>query len=429
MRLKLYKNVLLWVLVIYFFVFERVLVNKWSGFGYIDEIFALVIVSCIALRALSRKLRFVKSEQIILIYWGVIIVVGICGNLTSGVLTEAFPICTDMISMVKVWLAYYAIIMTNKSAAFYDNLIYGLAKCGRVLCIIMFICLAVSQFVDIGMTASSARYGIIPFKFIFNVPGNFSKIFYFLIPLLSADLYYESSKYKKAMIGLALVVWIFTLRSRAVAFAAVYVLLAILFFSVKVKRDGTLTEHKIKLTYIFPMVIIAVAISWKQIIFYFTTATQARAVLLRYGFITLIRYFPIGAGFGTFGSDVAATYYSSLYLEYGFNSIYGMKQNQGNFLNDNYWPMVMGQFGVIGTIFVLWILFIFTKMILQETKRNNYLYFASFCAMGFLLLSSIASKSYCEYSSICVFLLLGVFVKRERCEKKIQYMETKEHEK
>ena len=32
--------------------------------------------------------------------------------------------------------------------------------------------------------------------------------------------------------------------------------------------------------------------------------------------------------------------------------------------------------------------------------------------MAFLLLSSVASKSYSEFSSICIFLLLGLLVPR-----------------
>ena len=91
-----------------------------------------------------------------------------------------------------------------------------------------------------------------------------------------------------------------------------------------------------------------------------------------------------------------------------------MRQNETYFLNDNYWPMVMGQFGAIGTLLVARILFVFIKMVLDETKKNKYFYFSTFCAMIFLLLSSTASKSYSEFSSICVFLLVGIFVKRSR---------------
>ena len=115
---------------------------------------------------------------------------GTAGNAVSGLLTQPMYIVIDVISTVKVWLAYYAIVMTNWQRHVYDELIQLMAKWGRLLVWIMLFFMVFSQVVDIGMTAS-ARYGIRSFQFVYNVPGNFSKMFYFLIPLLTADLCYK----------------------------------------------------------------------------------------------------------------------------------------------------------------------------------------------------------------------------------------------
>ena len=94
--------------------------------------------------------------------------------------------------------------------------------------------------------------------------------------------------------------------------------------------------------------------------------------------------------------------------------IFFLHQGETYFLNDNYWPMVMGQFGFFGTMLILVALIKFMRMTINSTKENKYMYFSTFCALGFLLLSSVASKSYSEFSSICVFILIGIFVKRSR---------------
>ena len=107
--------------------------------------------------------------------------------------------CYRCDSTVKVWLSYYAIVMTNWQRHVYDELIQLMAKWGRLLVWIMLFFMVLSQVVDIGMTAS-ARYGIRSFQFVYNVPGNFSKMFYFLIPLLTADLCYKSTLYKKLLL-------------------------------------------------------------------------------------------------------------------------------------------------------------------------------------------------------------------------------------
>lgn len=413
MTLKINRCVLIWTIIIYFFVFQRALIGVSEVFNYADELFAIGVGITILIRMLMGRLQLTKEELVILVLLFLTCIIGLVGNINSGLLTNPVYIIVDVISTVKVWLAYYAILLTNWDKSLYDQLIQILAKCGRILVWIMFFFMFVSQIVDIGMTAS-ARYGIKSFQFVYNVPGNFSKVFYFLIPVLTADINYKASTYKKVTIVGALIVWASTMRSRAFAFIAVFVIMAIFFFYANGRKWGNTIKREIKIIYILPIALIAIAICWNQLVFYFTTDTQARSVLLRYGILTMMTYFPFGAGFGTFGSDVAATQYSPLYVQYGFNSIYGMRQGEGSFLNDNYWPMIMGQFGFWGTMLVLLALIKFMKTVIDATKKNKYFYFSTFCAVGFLLLSSVASKSYSEFSSICIFMLIGVFVKASR---------------
>ena len=413
MKKKINSKVNFWCLLVYLFAFERALTGLWSGFSYLDEAFMIATVGLVFIKVARQSLMLKRTEFIMLLCLVLLCFIGIISNITASIFTDKMPIIIDIISTTKVWLAYYAILTINQSGQFFDDLLKKVTFWGRIWTIIMLLCLIASMVINIGMTGGE-RYGFASFQFVFNNPGNFSKLFYFLIPILTADLMYSNSRYKKCVIGIALLVWLSTMRSRAFAFVAVYLILTFLFFSTNGKRLGLMIRNRIKVIYLVPVALIAVTICWNQIIFYFTTATQARSVLLRYGLKTMMDYFPFGAGFGTFGSDIAFTHYSKLYQQYGFNSIYGMREGEGYFLNDNYWPMIMGQFGILGFVLVLYILFIFMRMVLQETKKNRYLYFASFCAFGFLALSSVASKSYSEYSSICVFLLLGIFVQRER---------------
>lgn len=398
-------------------MFQRALTEISSIFNYVDEFFSCLIILAILVRIIQNKVCFSKDEENILLILLLVCLIGIVSNIFSELFSDPFYITVDILSTIKVWLAYYAIVMTQWEKEVYDNLISTLARIGRILTWLMAFCFILSHFINLGML-SSERYGIKAFKFIFNVPGNFSKLFYFLIPLLSADLYYKKTLSKELSILVALIVWASTLRARAFAFIAAYIIFAILFFYGDNKQNSVQAKKKIKVLYVIPIILLTVLICWDQLIFYFTSDTQARALLLRFGIITMLKYFPLGAGFCTYGSDIAATHYSPLYKLYGFNSIYGMRQGEEYFLNDNYWPMIMGQFGVLGLILVGTALYKFIKMTIKETKGNKFFYFSNFCASGFLFLSSVASKSYSEFSSICVFLLIGLLVKRSRAEAK-----------
>lgn len=61
--------------------------------------------------------------------------------------------------------------------------------------------------------------------------------------------------------------------------------------------------------------------------------------------------FPLGVGFGRYGSAVAASTYSPLYVELGYQRIYGMGEGKrGGFLTDTFWPSVLAESGVLGMV-------------------------------------------------------------------------------
>ena len=398
----------IWAILIYVFAFQRALLAVSIVFSYIDELLAIYAVFSLLIRMVSGQ-KIHKDELIILALLLLLIVIGVIGNVSFGIFTNTYSIIIDIISTTKVWLSYFLVIIQNWKKDALDNLIQDIACIARVLVWILFGCLLISQVVDINMSGG-VRYGIKAFKFLFDNAGNCSKLFYFLVPVLTADLYYKKTTYKKMVIGVALFVWLFTLRSRAIAFIAIYIL--VMFFT-GIKKNQTI---KLKFIYVVPILLVAVLLTWDQIVFYFDSDTQARAVLFKYGLITLKDFFPIGAGFGTYGSDIAKTNYSKLYHKYGFNRIYGMSENTAYYLNDNYWPMIMGQFGLLGLIVTVTVLFLFMKRVLKDLNTNKYFYLAGLFALGWLMLSSVASKSYSEFSTICVFLFVGLLVKKMRFE-------------
>ena len=94
-----------------------------------------------------------------------------------------------------------------------------------------------------------------------------------------------------------------------------------------------------------------------------------RFLFYKYGLVTAQKYFPIGAGFGTFGSNIAAEQYSPLYIKYGFEGLFGMSATDTSFLNDNYYPMLLGQIGIIGTIIVIFMLINIFKRVNMMKKE------------------------------------------------------------
>jgi hypothetical protein len=79
-------------------------------------------------------------------------------------------------------------------------------------------------------------------------------------------------------------------------------------------------------------------------------STEARTVLTRDSFAVAADHFPAGAGFGRFGSAVAASNYSPEYLARGYPDIWGLGNTaeNGRFLTDTEWPAILGESGFLG---------------------------------------------------------------------------------
>ncbi|MCZ2858462.1 O-antigen ligase family protein [Blastococcus sp. VKM Ac-2987] len=93
--------------------------------------------------------------------------------------------------------------------------------------------------------------------------------------------------------------------------------------------------------------------------------TAARTLMTRDSFFVAVDHFPLGAGFGRFGSDTAATFYSPLYLERGYQNVWGLSERTGNalFLTDTMWPAILGEAGILGLLaFVFALVAVFQRL-------------------------------------------------------------------
>lgn len=93
--------------------------------------------------------------------------------------------------------------------------------------------------------------------------------------------------------------------------------------------------------------------------------TAARTLMTRDSFFVALDYFPLGAGFGRFGSDTASEFYSPLYLERGYQNVWGLSERTGNalFLTDTMWPAILGETGILGLLaFVIALVAIFRRL-------------------------------------------------------------------
>jgi hypothetical protein len=127
----------------------------------------------------------------------------------------------------------------------------------------------------------------------------------------------------------------------------------------------------------------------------------ARTVLTVDSFDVAADHFPAGAGFGRFGSAIAATTYSPEYLKRGYQDVWGLGRTaeQGRFLTDTEWPAVIGESGFLGAIaFALGLAAIYRAGArLYASRRAPVVRWAGLLTIGWLiacLVQSIATVSF-----------------------------------
>lgn len=88
-------------------------------------------------------------------------------------------------------------------------------------------------------------------------------------------------------------------------------------------------------------------------------ADNARTRMTIDGVVLAFQHFPLGVGFGRFGSAIARDNYSIEYLRLGYDAIHGLgspgnPNNHGRWLTDTQWPAIVGEAGLVGALFFVW---------------------------------------------------------------------------
>lgn len=148
-----------------------------------------------------------------------------------------------------------------------------------------------------------------------------------------------------------------------------------------------------------------------------------------YMYLTSIKvfedYFPLGPGFGTFGTDSAAKFYSPLNYQYGLNSIYGLNPDDDitgtSYYSDTFYPL-LAQFGFIGAL----LFFLFFKKrwsdgrFLEDDQRYKLFLFS----FVYILIQCIAENTFTGANGLPIMLIIGLTLS----DNQLQYEDSEYYE-
>ncbi len=372
--------------------------------SYYDEILAVSSLLSLFFSMAMRKSRFTREMKIALCLLFAIVVIGLFGNFLSGIVSDTFFILVDILACSKFFIIYFALKSILGNTSYFVSY---MARESKVLLVLMLACLVINQFVDIVMTYEM-RYGLKAFQFVFIHPTHMVT----LSLACMAFIYSDASNGWKKYIGIALVLMAMSLRSRWVALALVIVLIIIF-----VKKGSTRA----------PFVVIGVGsvsaflVGQAQMSVYYGSASEsARGHLMTTALSVFQNFFPLGAGFASFGSGVTKTIYSPLYYQYGLQNVYGLAPNNPSYLTDTFWPVVLAQFGFLGLI--IWLLLLIMLVVdFYRLGIASGMLVLSLTMIAAILISTTASGSIFSMQMITLLVAFMTAMKanidREACER------------
>lgn len=233
------------------------------------------------------------------------------------------------------------------------------------------------------------RFGINSYYFFSHNPGEFGNqiLLLFLFTMISN---LKKSK-KKKILFLVIILLISTMRYKFFGFAFLLIfLIEPLFNNFQSQKISVFKFLKLKYIIICSGLYLIVANQFNH--YFFNSDPESVGPRLRFilDSIEIIKNnFPFGIGPGTFGSPIAKLFYSPVYIDLGYNNFYGMSEDETLFLNDNFWPMVLVQYGVI---FLVFYIFFFYKILSNFFSKIKFDKTVSLIAVLNLISSTIGAS-------------------------------------
>lgn len=362
-------------------------------FSYYDEIIGAVSLVYIIWQIIRGRIN--RTDGMIVGLLLIITIIGIFSNLSSRLINDWFAIAVDVLWLWKMYACYIAFRSICENEYKRKRIIQVLSVPARFAVWLTFVTALVGQVVDIGVAGVNEEtiWGITQYGFFWNNGIQTGWLLFSSLLILAASQ--MSTKKYYGYLLMAVVPAVLTFSSLVCCWFLVAVLMSAIF-----QKNTTF-----KLRYAVVLVVGLLIVASGDIKTYFASES-VRSTWLQYGAITANTYFPLGSGFATFGSEMAARNYSPLYIRYGWEYTWALGR-EGRFLNDNFLASILGQLGWIGL--ALYVLLPIRMFVVFNTnkldKRERVAMLAMIVTILIVMVGSASAKS---MMGVCAFSVMGI---------------------
>ena len=399
-QVKINRQKTLIIFSFYLFIFSSFFSNYLNIklFDYVDELIGITLILYFILSCLLRhKIVIYKNLYVYINSLTVVIFIGLISNYIYKIQPwEA--VLLDLVAFLKFFLCflgYYVVLYNVKICDMERKIVFHIKLITKILFLLSIIDMIFHVF------SNEVRWGRPVLTLFYGHSTTFGDICIFLLILF---LTFRGNMRRSNFYIIGLVVCsIFTMRLKIIA--SVFTVLAIYIFVIIHKK-------KINISKLLILAMLAIVIASNQIILYFSPSSTdtARSALLNTSFIVAKDYFPIGSGFGTYASSASEKFYSSLYYKYNLNRIYGLHGENTTFISDIFWPALIAQIGVIGTIVYIYMLIKLFFQIQKVYEKNLRKYFCVVSIYIYMIISTLSTSAYLSATGVMMSFGLALIL-------------------
>lgn len=390
------EKILLCIIMIVF-LFKAAIEKYIPNIIKVDGIILIFIVVIAMIRVIkNRKIRLNNNYKKIFIALMVIILIGVTGNIIYKYQYMKYAI-KDIFTLKAIFaysclpLALYTFNINNYKKVL--NKMMQIISGGIFALLIINLVFPIFPYYEI-------RIGIKAQQVMFSHPTYLVSAMVIVIAVLSAFI--RENKKNWIFIVMDMIIVLFTLRTKAIVFLIMYMYLTYII----IYRNRRLSKRDILL-----LALIAVLFMGGKAFEYIQNPDWARSALNINSLSIAKTHFPLGSGFGTYGSWRSAVNYSPLYYQYGMECFWGTAPDSYMFIADSFWPMILGQIGFVGVALMIYIIVLMYLNI--KNNESKVYYFGQLIILGYLITSSVAEQTFNgPYAMISLLVICALSNKR-----------------
>lgn len=400
--LKLTKREYFYLIILIALIFQDFLTYKIPFFSYFDELLALALMAfSVLIRAYSHSWTVTRFDIIsalsILIYF--------CSTSMSSFLHQYQNIKISFTAAflgIKWFLVFWGTKFLYKKYGFLTG-----TKNGKN---ILYLAIILFGIIENIYYTKNVSYLFDPGKYRNSLaPVYLCGVSVMLVCVLLMD--WSGTKIEWCCLLLQLENLLFSTKAKGYAAMGLALFFLLIVYG-KVKR--------VKFRHILIVGASLVAVAWDKIYLYYIFAADPTRDYARYrltatGFQILKDYFPLGTGWGTWGSYYAYLEYSPVYFIYGLQSHHELGIQNKKYMMDTYLGSVLGESGFLGVISLA--IFIITLLVMTIKVKDRKVYAAGMFAIAYLLITFIEETGFANPALIGLAVALGMVIAKCELEK------------